>query len=405
MDSQGTMGVEPRLDFSIGSPGRFDGDFELSAMATYAPTADERQYLDRLKRLLDRLAKINTEDGLGSERKGLRDQCVQRLRMSADTFLKGAAGTERNQLAVTYLHGSFREEGIYQERLLRIEQAPFVVVPPPAGALATEVTILVRDVRISDEKQRFKVEIDRAQTVVKEAILGSEPHAPPWPISWVVSLPWFARSALRTDPGQKLDKYLRALSGIAAVGLQNMDSSQTPFASLALNGFKEEFVAQEAGIVKNNYVLRLGIFALLAFVASVICYVSALKAPPDSMAYLFRNFFPLIGGAAVGTWLSFSIRRVVLTFGDLANLENDRLSPSLRILFILALTTVVGLLFWTGAVTVVVGDFKTDFHSSGTHAALIGMLCGIAERAMATAVGRRADDFAAGVGGQAKTSA
>ena len=103
--------------------------------------------------------------------------------------------------------------------------------------------------------------------------------------------------------------------------------------------------------------------------------------------------------------VSFSIRRVTLGFDDLANLENDRLDPGLRVLFIVALTAVVGLLFWTGAVTVGVGGFHTDFQLSGTHAVLIGALCGIAERAMATAVGRRAADFAAGVGGQPRTGA
>jgi len=115
--------------------------------------------------------------------------------------------------------------------------------------------------------------------------------------------------------------------------------------------------------------------------------------------YRFRNFFLVASGAAIGTWLSFSLRRVVLTFDDLALLEEDRLNPGLRVIFMVALTSVVGLLFWTGAVAVDIGGLSSDFTVSGSRALLIGALCGIAERAVTTAVSKRAGDFAASIGG------
>ena len=165
---------------------------------------------------------------------------------------------------------------------------------------------------------------------------------------------WFGaggrgRSAINVN---KLDEYLTALAGIARVGLMNLDKTQTPFAELALTGLKDEFVAREAGVVKNAYIQKLGVAAILALIACIIGYgILGRASIPDGYA-AFRNFFLLWAGAAVGTWLSFSIRRVILTFSDLAVLEEDRINPGFRILFMLALTTVIGLLFWTDMVTI-----------------------------------------------------
>lgn len=400
-------GAALAADFSIGTPSRFDADFELIAATDYTPTPQEQAYLDRQRDFLRTLADIKADaDAAGPERVRVRDGCVRELRKSVDEFLKCARGAERDRLATAGTYRSYALEGRYRERILRVEAIPFVVttVPPDATALVTDIRIDVRDVRIPEDKQRFKVDIDQAATVVKATIAGSESEQLPRPLRWLARVADFAQTQQRIDPQQKLSEYLRALAGIARVGLMNVDTTQTPFAALALNGFKAEFVAREAGVVKNNYVLRLGLHALAALLVAVAFYLIARHMADGSLMFRFRNFFVLVAGAAVGTWLSFSIRRVELGFNDLANLENDRLNPGLRVLFIIALTTVVGLLFWTKAVTVGVGEFQSNFQMSGTHAALIGALSGIAERAMATAVGRRAEDFAAGVGGQPRSA-
>jgi hypothetical protein len=43
-----------------------------------------------------------------------------------------------------------------------------------------------------------------------------------------------------------------------------------------------------------------------------------------------KAFLIAAAGAAIGTWLSFSIRRVELSFSQLAILEEDVLDPSVR---------------------------------------------------------------------------
>ena len=54
-------------------------------------------------------------------------------------------------------------------------------------------------------------------------------------------------------------------------------------------------------------------------------YAIARNCDPGTILHDFRNFFLLAIGTTVGTWLSFSLRRQILTFDDLAVLEEDRL--------------------------------------------------------------------------------
>ena len=106
-------------------------------------------------------------------------------------------------------------------------------------------------------------------------------------------------------------------------------------------------------------------------------------------------------GASVGAWLAFLIRRPVLGFTDLVQLDDDLLNPVTRVVFTIVLSLVIGLLFWTGMVAIKVGGFSTEFENNGLTALLIGAFCGLASRALATAVSRRAEDFAGNVGGTA----
>ena len=72
-------------------------------------------------------------------------------------------------------------------------------------------------------------------------------------------------------------------------------------------------------------------------------------------------------GTAVGTWLSFLMRRVSLTCDDLVVVEADSLDPGLRNFFVLGLTTVVGLLFWTDATQIAIGGLQTaNIRSNGS---------------------------------------
>jgi hypothetical protein len=202
------------------------------------------------------------------------------------------------------------------------------------------------------------------------------------------------------DNESKRDDYVRQLEGIAYVGLFSNDPSHLSLAKLSLDALREEFVAREAGRVKNRYLRRLGKWCLVAATVSLFGYIVARQCPDASIVHDFRNFFLLAVGTSVGTWLSFSLRRVILQFLDLATLEEDQMDPAHRVLFMIALTTVVGLLLATDAVGFKLGGFTANIWAHGAWALLIGLLSGMAERAMAGAVSKRAADFAGAIGGK-----
>src|SRR5262249_7743977 len=160
-----------------------------------------------------------------------------------------------------------------------------------------------------------------------------------------------------------------------------------------------------AGTVKNSYIRRLGLYAIVFAIPAITFYLVCRYGFPNTILYRFREFVSMLVGCLLGTWLSFSIRRVTLGFWDLAHLEEDRLDPGIRLLFVAGLTIVVGLLFSTKAVIVTIGGFNTAFLNSGTFAVLIGCLCGLGEQGLSTAVARRASEFIASLGGSTPSPA
>lgn len=372
----------------------------LEAEPGYAPTAAEAGFIARVETQLAELAKAlpPATDDLHSDFKAAHDRCVARLKECAEAVLAAPAGPARDAAAEAQRLRTHRIEGFHEIWLVQIRGIPFTVdlledKPAQDGGamLAHDIRIRVRNVRVPPERQKLKLEVDRAATVVKAVLLERSRRGESF---WDYAL----GTHRRRDAAERLDHHMRRLAGIARVGLMNTDPSQVAFAELSLAQFKEEFVALEAAQVKNTYVLRLGWYALVVLALAVFGWLVTAGAEAPTVAARFRNFFLLAAGAAAGAWLSFALRRVALTFPDLALLEEDRLNPGLRVLFVVALTLVVGLLLWTKMVTFGVGGFNGNIQGSGSHAVLLGLLSGIAERGVATAVGARAQQFGTAIG-------
>ena len=265
-----------------------------------------------------------------------------------------------------------------------------------------DIEFHTEDVPISDDRVNFKVEIDRAMTVVNSVFIFRSGIDRGEFLKRIIG----RRGGASHKEVAKRAKYLAGLKRISHVGLEHEDASQLKLARQSLDAFREDFVANEAGTIKNRYLWRLGLLCLLVALATGLAYYFVRQgAPPQgvqpSVPYAFRNFLLLIPGACVGIWLSFALRRGTLSFQDLAALEEDRLDPVMRVLFVVGLTSVVGLLLWTKAVTFGVGNFTTqDFYQHGATALLVGLLLGIAERTMATAVQKRASEFTGAIGGK-----
>jgi hypothetical protein len=200
------------------------------------------------------------------------------------------------------------------------------------------------------------------------------------------------------DSTAKRDEAAAKLLKLAQVGLVGTDPA-TAEAAAALLVFKADIVNREAGRVKNDYMVKLGGWALAFGVVCAILFYIFDRWPwvPAPQLYQYRNFLLILCGCMAGAWASFASRKVILSFEDLAALEEDRLEPPIRLLFAAVLTTILALIFVTGFGNVVVGGFDaSDVLRSGSIATLTGALAGLAEKALPAAMMQRASSFLSG---------
>ena len=179
------------------------------------------------------------------------------------------------------------------------------------------------------------------------------------------------------------------------MGLVGSKASVT-VAEAALDSLQAEIVDREAGRVKNDYMLKLGYWAMCFGLATGALYflVDGYGAVFPRQLFRYRAFFLLWTGCMIGAWCSFASRKVVLTFFDLGQLEEDRIDPPLRLIFAGLLTSVMGLVFVTGFANVVIGTFEAaKILQSGSVALLAGALSGMAEKALPAAVMQRAQSL------------
>jgi hypothetical protein len=105
-------------------------------------------------------------------------------------------------------------------------------------------------------------------------------------------------------------------------------------------------------------------------------------------------------GAAIGAWLSFAARKVTLSFRELAIIEDDFVRPGARIAIVIVLSAIVVLMLGLKLFSVKLGEFDTNSLNPDS-ALLIGFLCGLSERALASNVVAQATTF---IGGMRRTS-
>ena len=212
-----------------------------------------------------------------------------------------------------------------------------------------------------------------------------------------------------TDADERVQKlhqeFLKKLHGVAVIGLELdfVDVAKSTLAEL-----RDEFFALEAGRLKSAHSNGL---AAVAFIGSFIlllaygiislngCYDT--ENCTDSWFFGHKNFLLAACGAAIGAWASFANRQLTFKFEDLMMLEERAILPAMRILFVVVLALAACLLFWNSALTIEIGNMSTKaetFRGSGTVAVLIGLFCGLSERALATAIVGRAGTFVGSIG-------
>jgi uncharacterized membrane protein YjjP (DUF1212 family) len=83
----------------------------------------------------------------------------------------------------------------------------------------------------------------------------------------------------------------------------------------------------------------------------------------------------------VGVWLSFGARKTVLTFEELTTIEEDRLEPVIRLIFVGVMALMFSLLFYKEAVVLEIGKISTKSISTDSFIAIIfGVFLGLSEK-------------------------
>jgi hypothetical protein len=390
-------------------PKRFDGDFELRPAAGYAPNSAEKAYVAKLESVLEDLfadssrGSSDGETGAGAKTAAAKhffDEAVRSLKSDADEFCDGRLSPEfAADNALVF-------KGRYKGLRGRLDQRLFTVTPiiDSESKLATDIHVEINPDLPGQENlpSPQKQELFNAMATTSSVISAVHHRT----LDNVNRKRWWrgsndqAKVQKTAAANRLLDEFMRKLVGIGQVGLEGPHAD---LGKLALADLRNQYVSRVAAGIKNNYVRSLG-WACFFAAALLLSIHTCIKLEFGFVATDFwqdkKNFFLLTAGSAVGTWLSFSIRRVTLAFEELAVLEEDLLDPILRVLFVMGLTSLVGLLFWTGAVNLEVGDMKTiSFKISGSISLLAGAFCGIAERSLATAISGRAAALVKGVAG------
>ncbi len=213
-------------------------------------------------------------------------------------------------------------------------------------------------------------------------------------------------NGIRPNPSKFRTYYVRIFR-LAQVGLTGTDPAPKQ-AKGALDSLKASLLDDEGLTVKTTNLSQLGKTALKFSLPLVLAYVFLLTVGPGEVENFLKKLqiarvaaaytMLLWLGCFVGVCLSYGVRTSTLTLADLVTPGPDRLPPSLRLLFIGALTMFFGLLFMEKIVEFKVGSFSTA--SIGADPAptfIVGILFGLSEAVLPGLAGKRAESFIKGL--------
>jgi len=343
------------------------------------------------KKLKLRFDQLRDEINQKADKPGAAD-LLQRLLIAERLALVGFDGKPADPHPALMSLGAIRADA---QRLM-LPPGRFTV-SLPEGALRPEDRDIIfrtdgRPEPVPAAQLKLKSDIEDTLTTLQ--IIFPSQKREPWSLfGWTLT------------PGEghgtrRFEEYRYKLFGLAQVGLEDYPSVET--AQLALAGLQNEVVRREGPRIKNGYMRRLGLWALMLGGITAIAYLMVRNNDGFSVQlFAMKNLFLLWTGAMIGTWLSFGIRKPVITLADLGGLESDMVEPPLRLLFTGLIAITFGFIFLSGMVNVKIGTLDTvQLLNHGSIALAIGMLFGISEQALPGALTRRSSQFVSEVGGK-----
>lgn len=188
---------------------------------------------------------------------------------------------------------------------------------------------------------------------------------------------------------QNLEKYFKMLLSLAQAGLAGENS--TPQISLiALENLKNDILVIEGFKFKNAYIIKLGENAFInIFISYLVFLVFNILEIPN-----FNKYFFIFGGSMIGSWISFGIRKLEITFEDLVNFEKDLMTYQVRLIFVGIISIIFGMIIDNELITFSIGNIGLNTLLLKTETTLLfGILCGILDKNLAINLYQKSHDI------------
>ncbi|WP_131450896.1 hypothetical protein [Chryseobacterium sp. FH1] len=184
----------------------------------------------------------------------------------------------------------------------------------------------------------------------------------------------------------ELQHYFNQLLSLAQAGLVP-DNAQPTISFNALAQLKLEIIDKKSGEIKNSYFKKLGFKAINLGILPLIVALGFksyyhFQTDDELLESLntFTNFLLVWSSCLFGIWLSFGTRKTILSFEELTTIEQDRLEPYLKLIFISSIALVFSLLFYKKVIILQFGSISTTEIESDPFVSIIfGIFLGLAE--------------------------
>lgn len=254
-----------------------------------------------------------------------------------------------------------------------MEKGAYIVFANPDIEYDINFSIKPENTEVSENQQKLHLEIEKTLVVVRKLFHNSQID---------------------------LQKYFSQLLTLAQAGLVP-DNAQPLISLNALQQLKAEIVDKKSGEVKNAYFRLLGYKAIKIASPAIISalfikclYYFVNKSDLLNNLSIFSNFLYIWSSCMLGIWISFGTRKTILTFEELTTIEEDRLEPSIRLIFVGSISIIFSLLFYTNALELKIGAISTKQISSDAFIAIIfGVFLGLSEQVIGKKITKRATTF------------
>ncbi|HEY5556849.1 hypothetical protein [Acetobacterium sp.] len=177
---------------------------------------------------------------------------------------------------------------------------------------------------------------------------------------------------------KKKRKYHSKLVSLAKAGLEG-ETAQPKLALSALKKLEEEILMVEGQRIKNNYMINLGKIAIIISIAAFGIYLFVNNQFPTADPVFTAGAIVWIG-AMLGTWVSFGARKHIMTFKELSVIEDDRMNPLMRLIYIGICSIILYLFIKIGLFNISIGEMSAkDLLGTVPGQMLIGIVCGLTE--------------------------